>query len=117
VQFSSEQAASTIILDDGTVITACERCRKVYNGKTPPEEPPCDECRVELMEENKEAAMIYNLVQGQVITAGMGEPIDINHIALWEAIDRFRISNPLDCFGKVNRIFRHFLKERRRESE
>jgi hypothetical protein len=104
---------------DGTVITACERCKKVYSGRTPPEEPPCDTCRVDLMEENQEAAMIYQLCRGQVLTFFNGERTivtDLNHIAVWEDIDRYKVKEPVRCFEMVNRVFHHCLNREREES-
>jgi hypothetical protein len=39
-----------------------------------------------------------------------GTVIALNQLALWEAIDRFRIECPLDCFRKVLEIFNHILR-------
>lgn len=110
------QASLRVEGTDGTVLTACDRCREVYGGRTPPEEPPCDTCRVELMEENDEPARIYLISRGQVITS-MGQTIDINHVALWENIDRYKIKEPVRCFELVNNVFHHFLKIMNSETE
>ena len=59
------------------------------------------------MEENFDAMKVWSLVQGQRIIAGMnGITVDINHIAIWEIIDRYEIDNPIICFEKVLRIAR-----------
>lgn len=64
------------------------------------------------MPENEEAAMIYSMVRGQVITRGVdGTVIDINHLAIDAAIDRNGIEDRKKTFDKVVRIFHHFLQE------
>lgn len=77
-------------------------------------DPPCESCRVELQEENVEAAFIYQLVRGQVLTQFNGEydvVTDINHLALWAAIDRYPggVTDRWEVFNKVRRVFFHFL--------
>ena len=71
-------------------------------------EPPCETCRVDLLEENEDAAKIYNIVRGQVI-ATSEQIIDLNHLALWEAIDRYKVKEPIRCFELVNKVFHEFL--------
>ena len=92
----------------------CPTCRKIYSSRNPPEEPPCETCRVDLMEENDEAARIYMLCRGQVIVGG-DQVLDINHMAVWEAIDRYGVQEPVGCFEKVNRAFHHMLARQREE--
>lgn len=64
------------------------------------------------MEENAEAAMIYQMARGQVRTAGE-YVIDIDHLALWANIDRYHVQEPLRVFEAVNRVFHHFLNKDR----
>lgn len=78
--------------------------------RNPPEEPPCDTCRVDLLEENAEAAKIYLTVQGQVRTVG-DTVIDLDHNALWQAIDRYEVKKPLRVFELINRTFHYFLSK------
>lgn len=68
------------------------------------------ECAVALIEENVDAAKIYMLTRGQIVSVGE-QAIDINHVALWQAIDRYRVKDPLRCFEMVNKLFHYFLNE------
>lgn len=89
----------------------CPACRELYSWRTPPEDPPCDTCRVILAEENEDAAKIYMITQGQIVT--MGENIiDINHLAVWEAIDRYNVRDPIRCFELVNKVFCRFMNKK-----
>ena len=107
MSFATEQSASTITLDDGTVITACERCRKVYEGKE--EEPPCTECRVDLQKENEEVARIFMMVRGQVRTIGT-QVVDLDFNAVKVAMDLFHVKYQRDVFERVRTMFFHDLK-------
>ncbi len=82
----------------------------MYAGRTPPETPPCDECREILLPENMEIARVYISVRGQVI-ASLGGIIDINHLAVDAAINRYHIKDKQRCFDQVVKVFHHFLKE------
>lgn len=84
--------------------------------RNPPEEPPCNTCRVELLEENAEAAKIYLTVQGQVRTVG-DTVIDLDHVALWQAIDRYEVKKPLRVFELINRTFHYFLSKNHDEMD
>jgi hypothetical protein len=64
------------------------------------------------MEENAEAAMIYQMTRGQVRTAGE-HIIDIDHVALWQNIDRYKVKEPLLVFEAVNGVFHYFLNKDR----
>ncbi len=73
---------------------------------------------VVLMEENKEAAEIYMLTRGQVITRMVMDNmcvrtqiIDINIQAIKSAMDIMGTRNPKECLLKVEKTFHHFLKE------
>lgn len=67
------------------------------------------------MSENAEAVKIYRIVRGQVRTLGE-QVIDLDHVALWQAIDRYMVKNPVRVFEMVNSVFHHFLEKDRDES-
>lgn len=92
-------------------MTKCDQCRGAYAERNPPEEPPCETCYVDLMPENRAAADIYMLSKNQIITAGMGQPIDINNQAIFGAMDRYPylIRDQWSCLLKVRSVFHHFL--------
>ena len=77
----------------------CGNCRKIYADRMPPEEPPCSTCRVEPLEENRDALRIFFLVRYQLIM-GFNGPVDINHAAIDSAMKRERIEDT-GCFNKV----------------
>jgi len=75
-------------------------------------EPPCGDCRVDLLEENADAAKIYQITRNQIITFFNGEVdkvIDLNHVALWENIDRYKVREPVRVFELVNLVFHQLL--------
>jgi hypothetical protein len=79
-------------------------------------EPPCYDCKVTLLEENADAARMYQLSRGQVITMFNGEidkVIDINHVALWQNIERYKARDPMRCFELVTKVFHYFLSKER----
>ena len=65
-----------------------------------------------LLPENNDALKIYGFVKGQVII-GMGDPIDINQLAIWKIIENYEMKDSLKNFEKVVSIGRHFLQEQR----
>jgi len=79
-------------------------------------EDDCLQCLPPLMEENQDAAEIYFLVQNQLIM-GLRGPIDINHLAIHEAMKLYRIRERRDCFEKVLRLAIHFIEKARIASE
>lgn len=90
----------------------CPGCKEMYEKRDPPETPPCAACRVILMECNEDPARVYQRTRGQVIT--LGEQVwDLNHMAVWENIDRYQVSDPVRCFELVNMVFHHFLSKER----
>jgi len=111
VQYVDDQSASRIELDDGTVIPKCDQCRQMYAERKPPGIPPCDTCRVELKFENEEAANIYMLTRRQVVTAGMGQIIDINTQAVKIEMDIQGVGRQKECSAKVRRAFQHFNRK------
>ena len=67
--------------------------------------------------ENADALKIWSLVQDQVIVGGMGVVLGINHIAVWKAIEKYRIRDELDVFEKVIRAFSHVRELERLKEE
>lgn len=55
--------------------------------------------------------------QSQVITAGMGQPIDINNLAIFETMDRYPggIEDQWGCLQKVRACFHYFNKKEKPE--
>ena len=88
----------------------CKDCHRAYAKRKPPQDPPCFQCRPPLMEENEDASNVYQLTRLQFVTAGMGQPIDIDIKAVKIAMDLFEVKNQLDCIDKVRYLF-HYFKE------
>ncbi len=63
MKFQDFQASSALEMADGTVLSACDRCRLDHEGK----EPPCETCRIDLIEENGQAAEIYFMCRYQTV--------------------------------------------------
>jgi hypothetical protein len=90
--------------DDGFVKTKCDQCREMWaerNERGISGEPPCDQCRVECLPANVDAQNIFRIVRGQLIMGGMGGVVDINHIAIHEAMRLYRVKDRKKCFEKV----------------
>jgi len=62
--------------------------------------------------ENEDALSIFFLTQGQYVMGPNG-PIDINHLAVWAAIDAYGVRDRTGCFERVLNLFHHFLAENR----
>lgn len=85
---------------------SCDRCKTLLEmyGK----EPDCLKCFPSVLPENMAAFKIYNVVEDQILFAGMGEPIALMNEPIWSAIDRFRsvfsVYDDLECFFQVKKI-------------
>ena len=101
---------------DGVEHTACDQCRTMYNDRMPPELPPCHTCRVELIEENEDAAKTFMLTRRQFVTADQGQVVDISIPAVKVVMDMFEIENQESCLMRVRNLFHHFENERRRDA-
>jgi hypothetical protein len=65
------------------------------------------------MEENQDAGTVYIMCRNQVITAGMGEIVDINLQTVKTVMDLYGVKNQRECMEKVSKTFRHFLNKER----
>ena len=122
MEFADDLASSRIILDEGTenerVLTKCDQCRELWRGRNERGivgKPPCNTCRVDLLEKNKDAAEIYTLARRQVVTADQGQIIDINIPAVKIVMDLYGVKDQKDCLLKVRNLFHHFENKRRKE--
>lgn len=86
----------------------CTACQQIYSGKN--KVPPCETCKPEYIEDNADVLKIFFLVRNQVIM-GFESVIDINHLAIWELIDRFKIKNPVKVFEKIIFISRYWINK------
>lgn len=68
------------------------------------------------MEENVDAAQIYVICRNQLIMS-MNGPIDINHLAIHEAMRLYGVENRRECFEKVVKVSDYFLEKYRRERD
>ena len=80
----------------------------MYSERNPPEEPPCETCWVDLMPINAEAAEVYMITRNQMITAGMGQVIDISIPAVKIVMDLWQVTDQKKCLSKVLATFAHF---------
>ncbi len=111
MKFADFQTSSTFELD-GKILSACEKCRMDYAEK----EPPCDTCRVELAEGNEEAAEVYMMVRGQIISLGE-RVVDLSIPAVQIILDQLKIKDQRETMAKIFRTFHHFLNKQRKECE
>ena len=81
--------------------------------------PDCDEClggedgETILLPGNEDAWNVYNATHGQLIL-GMGGAVSINHLAVWEYLDRFehRFSKPKnDIFEQVVHVAQKVIND------
>lgn len=87
----------------------------MHSERTPPTEPPCETCRVEMREENAEAARVFFLVRHQVVTRRIvgsdGRPrlvVDLSLPAVKAGMDIHGVTNQRECLERVRRLFYHF---------
>ena len=77
--------------------------------------PPCDNCRVDLDPANRDAAEVFQTVQGQVITRHNGqydEILDLNFLAVKTIMDLYGITDQRRTFEKVTRGFYYFREQK-----
>jgi len=72
-------------------------------------EPDCDECIPPLFAQNEDVVKIFFLVQSQIIINAMsGKVLGLNHLAIWEAIDRYKVKDQIGVFENVLNLFSYF---------
>jgi len=76
----------------------------MYAERTPPATPPCETCRVELVDENQEAAKVFMMTRNQVVSVG-GQVADISIPAVKIVMDLYQVRNQRECFEKVRGLF------------
>jgi hypothetical protein len=87
---------------------SCEACREIYAEKQ--EQPPCETCRPKFLSENEDALKIFFLTRLQMIVGVNGQPIDILHTAIHEAMNLYGVKDKISCFEKVIRLSQIWLK-------
>ena len=63
-----------------------------------------------LFEDNDLDAKVYMLTRRQVVTAGMGQAVDISIPAVKIAMDLYGVKDQAACLNRVRKLFHHFLK-------
>ena len=92
----------------------------MHAERNPPTIPPCITCRIPLRPENEDAGRIFQIVRGQVLTRFNGKVdvvVDLNHGAVWAAIDAYEIKDRTGTFEKVMRAFHQIEAERRANAD
>ena len=79
--------------------------------------PDCENCIPPLIPDNEDAFQVYQQTHSQYILSGMGGPVDINHLPVWEYIDRYEIEDPLGCFEIVVAVSRHMINAMNEEAK
>jgi hypothetical protein len=92
----------------------CATCRKIKGDAFCPSD--CIKCLPPLLDENIDAARVYCVTQGQLIM-GMAGAVDINHLAIHEAMRLYEVEDKPRCFEKVLRLAGHFLEKARQERD
>jgi len=64
-------------------------------------DPPCKECRVELLEANEDIIEVYNLVRNQVLMAPSGDTLALNYATLIELLDLLEVEDKKETFFGV----------------
>lgn len=85
----------------------CEVCRALRAGK----EIDCSECVPELLLSNFEAWNIFLIVHKQVIFSPDGKVLDVNHLAVWKAIEEYGVEDRISVFEKVVVTFRAMVRK------
>ena len=95
----------------------CPGCQDIYSNRMPPQTPPCDICKVDLIETNIDPALVYEMCQNQIIAVGMdGTAIDISIPAVKIAMDLYKVENQLSCLNKVRSLFFYLENQRRKNA-
>ena len=98
-------------------LRTCPNCRKFHPERAVPGNAKCESCRVQLVEENEDAAEVYMLTRRQYVTrmeiGENGAPhtviVDISIPAVESAIRIRGVKDQWDCLARVRQAFFHFL--------
>jgi len=104
-------------------LPTCPNCRKFHPERAVPGNAKCESCRVQLVEENEDAAEVYMATRRQYVTRmeiavenGVPYPhtviVDISIPAVESAMRIRGVKDQWDCLVKVRQAFHHFLGER-----
>ena len=71
------------------------------------------------MDANRDALKVFQMVRSQtldrLIMTGMGggytQPRDLNHVAVWMAIDALKVRDRLDCFNRVIAVWHKWFED------
>ena len=77
----------------------------VYSMHEPPMDPPCDGCRVTLLAENEDAALVYMITRRQYITGEYGRVVDLSIQAVKIVMDLYGVQDQRRCLEKVLKTF------------
>lgn len=75
-------------------------------------EPPCDTCRPEIDGRNAEALEVFLVCRNQMVTAGMGEPIDIDINAYFKVMEHLETNDKIDCLRRCRALFYELTKKK-----
>ena len=81
----------------------------MYAKRVPSEEPLCVTCRIDPVDENRDALKIFSFVRDQVLMGSAG-PVSINQLAIHKAMDLYEIENRVACFEKTVRLGRWWTR-------
>jgi hypothetical protein len=92
----------------------CPGCKNMYKNRNPPEEPPCDTCRVIPDQENRAAIKVFFMEQDQYIMCE-GGPVAHNHMAFYEGMKLcgVKAKDRLKCYGKLRALSAWWLERQR----
>lgn len=109
--------------------STCPYCRQKSAERTPPGQPvivrnnkgePCESCRIELREENEDAAAVYMITRRQYVTRHNGRLdviVDLSIPAIESAMRIIGVKDQRDCLRKVQQLFHHFLGEQQNDED
>ncbi len=72
---------------------------------------PCVTCQPLLEDRNAESLEVFLLCRNQIITAGMGEPIDVDIPAYFRVMDHLDIVDKIDCLRRCRVLFYELNKK------
>lgn len=90
----------------------CPGCKDIYGNRSPPEEPPCDTCRVELSADNQKVAAVYMMCRHQYVTAEEGRIVGLSIPAIKIMMDLNEVKNQKECLERVIRMFYLFANKK-----